>query len=74
MPGQAITPALIEWLHLMSSPILQNHPMGDLREVADARPALVLRHCAEDIKKLNDQLYPENLALRGRNRSDLRRR
>ena len=42
MPTQAITPALLELLDLMSSPILliENGPTGEWRETAAARPAL----------------------------------
>ena len=44
MPTQAITPALLELLDLMASPILliENSPAGELREMAPATPALLL--------------------------------
>ena len=42
MPAQAVTPALLEMLDLMSSPILliENSPTGEWREAAAARPVL----------------------------------
>lgn len=44
MPTQAITPALLELLDLMASPIylIENSPVGELRERAPAVPALPL--------------------------------
>ena len=44
MPAQAITPALLELLDLLSSPILliENSPAGELREMEAARPALAM--------------------------------
>jgi hypothetical protein len=44
MPAQAITPALLEMLDLMSSPILliENSPTGELREAAAARLMLAM--------------------------------
>ncbi len=44
VPAQAIMPALLEILDLMSSPILliENSPTGEWREAAAARPVLVL--------------------------------
>ena len=42
MPTQAISPALLELLDLMSGPILliKHSPAGELREMAPAKPAL----------------------------------
>jgi len=42
MPAQAISPALLGLLDVMSSPILliENSPAGELREVAPVMPAL----------------------------------
>ena len=44
LPAQAIRPALLELLDVMSSPILllENSPAGDVREVPAARPAVAL--------------------------------
>jgi len=44
MPAQAISPALLELLDLMASPILliKHSPAGELREMAPARPALAM--------------------------------
>lgn len=44
MPAQAITPALLEMLDLMSSPILliENSPKAEWREAAAARAVLAL--------------------------------
>ena len=42
MPAQAITPALLELLDIMSGPILliEDSPAGELREMPPTRPAL----------------------------------
>ncbi len=42
MPAQAITPALLELLDVMSSPILliENSPTGEWQEAAVLRPVL----------------------------------
>jgi hypothetical protein len=44
LPAQAIRPALLELLDVMSSPILliENSPPGDVREMPAASPAAVL--------------------------------
>ena len=44
MPAQVVTPALLELLDLLSSPILliENSPTGELREMVEARPALAI--------------------------------
>lgn len=44
MPAQALTPALLELLDLMSSPILlvENSPTGEWREAAALRPVLAM--------------------------------
>jgi len=44
MPAQAVSPALLELLDVMSSPILliTDRPTGELREIPLARPALAL--------------------------------
>jgi hypothetical protein len=41
MPAQALTPALLGLLDLMSSPILlfENSPAGELRDIAPVTPA-----------------------------------
>ena len=43
MPAQAISPALLGMLDLMSSPVLliENSPMGELRETAPAKQVLL---------------------------------
>src|SRR5437868_4488187 len=45
MPAQAISPALLELLDVMSSPVLliECSPAGELREMAPAAPARGLR-------------------------------
>jgi hypothetical protein len=44
IPAQAITPALLEILDLLSSPILliENSPAGELREAAATQPVLAM--------------------------------
>jgi len=44
MPAQAVSPALLERLDLIASLILliQHSPAGELREMAPAKPALMM--------------------------------